>query len=87
MRKNKIVERAITAEDKVIGNLKQQFVRSTLHAQRQISVSPATANGNIALAYYRGINVGREDERKLVISQLRQRFPAAAAFLLKSKMK
>lgn len=81
--KNKIITKAIEEEDKVIGNLKSQFLRNNLHRQRQIGISPAIANGNISLGYYRGLQVGRENTTKEIISLLKKNFPRAATFLKK----
>lgn len=66
MGKNKIISKAIRGEDEVIGNLKSQFTRRTLHGQRLIGISPAIANGNIALAYHRGLAEGRRERQKEV---------------------
>lgn len=84
MGKNKLIERAISREDQVIGNLKRQFIRHTLHGQRQISVSASTANGNIALAYHRGLAVGEQDRTKAIIQTLKKKFPAAARLVLET---
>lgn len=81
MKKNPIVARAIEREDKVIGNLKRQFVRNSVFRQRQVGISPATANGNIALGYYRGIAVGEQDRTKAIIYLLKKKFPKAAEYI------
>lgn len=58
------MKKAISKEDEVIGNLKSQFNRPTLHGQRRIAISPAIANGNIALAYHRGLAEGQKESDK-----------------------
>lgn len=47
-------------EDKHIGDLKGRFVRKNLRSQVLNRYSASEASGNIALAYYRGIEVGRK---------------------------
>lgn len=74
---SKAIKRQISKEDEVIGSLKEQFIRQTLHGQRQIGVSPAIAVGNIALAYHRGRAAERED----IIEALKKKFPKAAKYL------
>jgi hypothetical protein len=55
-------------EDECIGNLKKQFYRDTVEAQRNISVSASEAVGNMALAFWRGVQAGQESIKSEVES-------------------
>lgn len=79
--KNRIIQRAINKEDKIIGNLKTQFIKHTLSGQRQVKISPSDAVGNISLAYYRGLACGREEGIKTAISILKKQYPEASKYL------
>lgn len=57
----KIIKSSITKEDEVIGNLKNQFIKTSLKGQRYVQISPALVAGNIALAYHRGLAEGERE--------------------------
>lgn len=69
------------SEESVIGNLKAQFVKKSLHSQIHTSIRPSIVNGNIALAYYRGLNVGREEAIEDVLRALKKKFPEAVKLI------
>lgn len=62
----KIIQRSITKEDEVIGNLKSQFIKPSLRGQKFVGISPSIAVGNIALAYHRGLAEGQRDSQKQI---------------------
>jgi hypothetical protein len=78
-----LMQRAVSKEDAIIGNLKQQFIRPTLNGQRKIGISPDICNGNISLAYHRGLNIGRDEMLKEVLRELKN-FPEAKAHIKKT---
>lgn len=82
-----IIKNSITEEDKVIGNLKRRFNSPSLRGQRQIQISPALVTGNIALSYYRGLQVGRDEREKEIIRELKKKFPKAAQSITEQQTK
>lgn len=45
---SKMMKRAIDKENKIIGNLKQQWERTTVSGQRNMKISAAEASGNVS---------------------------------------
>ena len=69
--KLKRIKRTTSKEDKIIGDLKNTFVSPFPHRQKDIRFSPSEAAGNVSLAYYRGVAVGRGQ----ILKQIKKRFP------------
>ncbi len=73
-------------EDKIIGDLKKNFVHRNSTRQKHMKYSASEASGNISLAFYRGMAIERENIIKECINILRKDFPEASKYL-KNKYK
>ena len=62
-------------ENKCIGDLKANFVRSTLRGQHHNKYSPLQITGNISLAWYRGRQLGKEETIKEIRSWVKKYCP------------
>jgi hypothetical protein len=76
MKINEAIHRAVDFESESIGDLKKQFVTSPIFQARK-RFSPLAARGAISLAFYRGIEQGKQD----AYDKLKRRFPDAAKYL------
>lgn len=76
-------KRVLDKENDIIGNLKDQFIKNNLRAQRVVGVSPTIAAGNTALGYYRGLAWGRHEAIKDAVTVLKKQFPQASEHLKK----
>lgn len=72
------------SEDQIIGNLKGEFVKKSLRSQIRTPLRPTVINGNISLAYYRGLAVSREETIDDIIHLLKKKFPKAALYVKKT---
>lgn len=76
----KIIKKSISKENKVIGNIKDQYIKRSMRGQRHTSISPSGVSGDISLAYYRGLAVGEEDTVKIVL-RLLKKYPEARKYI------
>ncbi len=58
---NRAIKRVNDNEDKIVGNIKRQFVARNPRFQQHRSVSANVASGGTSLGYLRGIAIGEEN--------------------------